>query len=431
MPDKEDPCDLLPERSRKFCDSDGTGPPDVGGGDAGNGGGLVDGAADNVKGLAEALIAELKRLVVPEKAWAPAHTDSALYQPFLWLGQHLAISIFICVVVVCALTAWQGAPRLKQMGASTGWTLAAVAAMGAIPGAVMLLNRAVSQAFTAAFDSNESTLFNVILADMNAEKSDPLAMLLIVAGLVVALAIAALVFMTRQLGILVFVCIAPLVLASLARGGDTTAVKKWAMRLLGLLFAPFALLLISPFVALFKGSVAMDLVLLVAADGIMLRMIFHGVPYIGPRVAGAARTMVERHTTNPLARGVVRAGVPTVYEQENSPRHPRVVDTPGRAVTRDRGVLLGAYGVRQRERPARLTTLSAVAQATRDTARTAQISQARREARAAAGVSPPPRTPGTTPTRPGSPQPPRPGTTQPVPPQTAPPQPAPSRRHNP
>jgi hypothetical protein len=431
MPEKDDPCDLLPERQRHLCDSDGTGPPDVSGG-TGPGGDLVDGAADSVKGLANDLIKELERLVAPDKAWAPAQTDSALYQPFLWLGQHLAVAIFVCVVVVCALTAWQGAPRLKQMGASTGWTLAAVVAMGALPGAVMLLNKAVSTAFMAAFDSNESTLFKAIRTDVAAEANDPLAMLLIVAGLVVALAFAALVFMTRQLGILVFVCMAPLVLASLARGGDTTAVKKWAMRLLGLLFAPFALLLISPFVALFSGSVAMDLVLLVAADALMLRMIFHGVPYIGPRVAGAARTMVERHTASPIARAVVRAGVPTVYEQENAPRVPRTVDTPGRAMTQDRGVLLAAYGVQERERPARLTTPSAVAQATRDTARTAQISQARREARAAAGVSPPSRTPGTTPTRPGSAQPPQPGTTQPVPPQTAPPQrPAPSRPRNP
>ncbi|MBJ6636960.1 hypothetical protein H4K36_01460 [Streptomyces sp. DHE7-1] len=33
-------------------------------------------------------------------------------------------------------------------GASTGWTLAAVAAMASVPGAVMLLNKAVSGAFT-------------------------------------------------------------------------------------------------------------------------------------------------------------------------------------------------------------------------------------------------------------------------------------------
>ncbi|GGT57587.1 hypothetical protein GCM10010271_71520 [Streptomyces kurssanovii] len=150
----------------------------------------------------------------------------------------------------------------------------------------MLLNKAVSTAFMAEFDSNESTLFKAIRTDVAAEANDPLAMLLIVVGLVVALAFAALVFMTRQLGILVFVCMAPLVLALLARGGDTTAVKKWAMRLLGLLFAPFALLLISPFVALFSGSVAMDLVFLVAADALMLRMIFHGVPYIGPGSLG-------------------------------------------------------------------------------------------------------------------------------------------------
>ncbi|MEU0373418.1 hypothetical protein ABZ070_24735 [Streptomyces sp. NPDC006283] len=406
MPEKDNPCDEIEGPAGAYCTEGGDPPDGDGPPEPDTGGGLTGGAADNVIDLANQLIKELERLVAPEKAWAPSQADSALYQPFLWLGQHLAVAIFVCVVVVCALTAWQGAPRLQQMGASTGWALAAVAGMGAIPGAVMLLNQAVSKAFTAAFDSNESTLFQVIRTDLEADVGDPLAVLLVVSGLVVSLAVAALVFMTRQLGILVFVCMAPLVLASLARGGDTTAVKKWAMRLLGLLFAPFALLLLSPFVALFKGSVAMDLVLLLAADVLMLRMIFHGVPYIGPRVAGAARTMVERHTTNPVARAVVRAGVPTVYEQENGPRVPRTVDTPGRAVTQDRGVLLAAYGVRQRERPGRLTTPSAVAQATRDTARTAQISQARREARAAAGHPvAAPRTPGTTPNRPGSAQP--------------------------
>lgn len=116
-------------------------------------------------------------------------------------------------------------------------------------------------------------------------EGNPLAVLIILAALVVALAFAALVFMTRQLGILVFVCLAPLVLASLARGGDTSAVKTWAMRLLGLMFAPFALLLISPFVEFAKGSLVVDAVLLVAADALMLRMIFHGVPYFGPKVA--------------------------------------------------------------------------------------------------------------------------------------------------
>lgn len=321
MPDKDNPCDLIKGPARAYC-GDGSPVPDGGDGPSEpGGGGLTDGAADSVKGLANDLITQLEDLVAPKGSWAPKNADSTLYQPFLWLGQHLAVAIFVCVVVVCALTAWQGAPRLKQMGASTGWTLAAVVAMGAIPGAVMLLNKAVSAAFETAFNSNESTLFKVIRTDLEkgADANNPLAMLLIVSALVVALAIASLVFLTRQLGILVFVCMAPLVLASLARGGDTTAVKTWAMRLLGLMFAPFALLLVAPFVALVKGSIVMDGVLLVAADVLMLRMIFHGVPYIGPRVAGAARTMVERHTTNPLARGIVRAGVPNVCEHENSP----------------------------------------------------------------------------------------------------------------
>ncbi|MFG3384381.1 hypothetical protein [Streptomyces sp. NPDC047999] len=410
MPERDDPCDLLPERSRHLCDSDGTGPPDLPGppGDSS----LTEGAADSVKGLANDLIKELERLVAPDHAWAPTSADSDLYAPFLWLGQHLAVAIFVCVVVVCGLTAWQGAPRLRQMGASTGWALAAIAGMGAIPGAVTLLNRAVSEAFTAAFNSNEITLFKVIQDDLEKE-ADPLAVLLLVAGMVVALAIATLVFLTRNLGILVFVCMAPLVLASLARGGDTTALTKWMMRLLGLMFAPFALLLVAPFVALVKGSVAMDLVLLVAADVIMLRMIFHGVPYIGPRVAGAARTLVERHTTHPVVRGVVRAGVPTVYERENVPRQKRTVDTPGRALTQDRGVFLAAYGVQQRERPGRLTTESAVAKATQDTSRAVQISQARREARAsmpgprATGVGGAAGQGGTQPTSTAAPAPPR------------------------
>jgi hypothetical protein len=194
--------------------------------------------------------------------------------------------------------------------------------------------------------------------------------------------------MTRQLGILAFVCMAPLVLASLARGGDTTAVKQWAMRLVGLMFAPFALLLVSPFVELAKGSIAVDTVLLVAADVLMLRMIFHGVPYFGPKVARAARTVVERNTDNRLVRGVMRAGVPDFYEQENSPRVPRTLDTPARAMTRDRGVLFAAYGLKPQQRPGRLTTESAVAQAARyekdNAERIVKIQQMRRQTRAAA-----------------------------------------------
>ncbi|WP_411078534.1 hypothetical protein, partial [Streptomyces sp. cmx-10-25] len=115
-----------------------------------------------------------------------------------------------------------------------------------------------------------------------------MSIVLILAALVVALAFAALVFLTRNLGILAFVCMAPLVLASLARGGDTSAVWAWAQRLLGLMFAPMALLLISPFVHFTKGALVMDAVLLVAADVLMLRMVFHGVPYFGPRMARGA-----------------------------------------------------------------------------------------------------------------------------------------------
>lgn len=396
MPDtKDDPCDQIPGLAREYCDSDGTGPPD-GGGPPGSGtGDIVGGASDHVKDLAESLITQISELLAPEKAWAPEKADSALYQPFLWLGQHLAVAIFVCVVVVCALTAWQGVPRMRQMGASTGWTLAAVAVMASVPGAVMLLNKAVSNAFTAAFNSNESTLFAVIRKDLDtgADAGNPLAILIIVSALVVALAFAALVFMTRQLGILALVCMAPLVLASLARGGDTAAVKLWAQRLLGLMFAPFALLLVSPFVAFAKGALVMDAVLLVAADALMLRMIFHGIPYFGPRIAGAARTVVERRTTNPVARAVVRAGAPDVYEQENTPRV-RTVDTPGRAASQDRGVLLAAYGIRQAPQPGRLTTESTIARVQQDAERTEQLSRARRQARAAVRPqTPAPRSP--------------------------------------
>ncbi|MFE7779289.1 hypothetical protein ACFU5O_36595 [Streptomyces sp. NPDC057445] len=383
MPDK-DPCNLIKGVAREYCERarDGEAPPDA---PTQGERGLTDGASDHVKDLAEYLIKKINGLVAPEKAWAPDDSRDGLYAPFLWLGQHLAVAIFVCVIVVCAVTAWQGAPRLKQMGASTGWTLAAVAGMASVPGAVMLLNKAVSGAFKAAFNSNESTLFTTISNDLKngADSGNPLAILIIVSALVVALAFAALVFMTRQLGIVAFVCMAPLVLASLARGGDMTAVKTWAMRLLGLMFAPFALLLVSPFVKGFGGSLVMDAVLLVAADALMLRMIFHGIPYFGPRVARAARSMVESHTSNPFARAAVKAGVPDFHEQENTPRSPRVVATPGRAMAQDGDVLFAAYGVKQRRRPGRLTTESAIAQTQTDAERQARVMAARREARAA------------------------------------------------
>ncbi|MEU1853753.1 hypothetical protein ABZ499_31935 [Streptomyces sp. NPDC019990] len=413
-------CRQLAEPAREYCEQD------TGGQGGGGSGGITDGAVVSVKELADTLIKHINELLAPGKTWAPEKADSGLYGPFLWLGQHLAVSIFICVVVVCALTAWQGAPRLRQMGASTGWALAAVAGMASIPGAVMLLNKAVSSAFTTAFNSDESTLFKTISDDMEhgADASNPLGILIIIAALVVALAFSALVFMTRQLGILVFVCMAPLVLASLARGGDTSAVRAWAGRLLGLMFAPFALLLVAPFVRFADGSLVVDAVLLVAADALMLRMIFHGVPYIGPRVAGAARALVESHTDHPLARAVVRAGAPTVYERENVPRGLRTVDTPGRAASKDGGVLLAAYGLKQRQQPGRLTTMSAVAQTGHDAERRAQLTQARRAARASA-------TPGAT----GAPAPP-PAPNGPVPPPASPsgpgaapaPRPAPAAR---
>ncbi|MGW0315432.1 hypothetical protein [Streptomyces flavidovirens] len=405
-PDEDDPCDLLEGTPGYDYCSDGKvgdGPPDLT--PSPERGGITDGASDHVKDVAEYLIEKLKGLIAPKEAWAPEKADNWVYQQFLWLGEHLALAIFICVIVVCALTAWQGAPRLKQMGASTGWTLAAVAGMASVPGVVMLLNKAVSSAFTTAFDSNESTLFTVISKDLEngADSGNPLALLIIVAALVVALGFAALVFMTRQLGILVFVCMAPVVLASLARGGDMSAVKAWAQRLLGLMFAPFALLLVSPFVEFTRGSLVMDAVLLVAADALMLRMIFHGVPYFGPKVAGAARSFVESRTTNPLARAVVRAGAPDFYEQENNPRMPRTVDTPGRAMHQDRGVLFAAYGIKQDKRSARLTTESAIDKAQREAPRSQQLIEARRAARAAAQTTNPTPNPAARPrpSRPG------------------------------
>ncbi|MFJ6558189.1 hypothetical protein ACIQNT_39120 [Streptomyces luteogriseus] len=386
MPDKDpDNCSQLDEPARSYCEGDTGG--GAGGADGGGaGGGITDGAVLNVKDLAKSLLRELRQMLAPGETWAPKKADSAVYAEFLWLGQHLTVAIFICVVVGCALTAWQGTPRLRQMGASTGWALVAVAGMASIPGAVLLLNKAVSAAFTVAFDSDEATLLKTIANDLEhgADADTPLGMLIIIAALVVALAFAALVFLTRQLGILVFVCMAPLVLASLARGGDTSAVRAWAGRLLGLMFAPFALLLVSPFVQFAKGSLVVDAVLLVAADVLMLRMIFHGVPYIGPRVAGAARALVESRTDHPLARAVVRAGAPTVYEQENLPRGPRTVDTPGRAASRDGGVLLAAYGLKQQQRPGHLTAASMVAKAHHEAPRRAQAAQARRDAWAAA-----------------------------------------------
>ncbi|MEU9396911.1 hypothetical protein AB0D86_43840 [Streptomyces sp. NPDC048324] len=448
--DKGDPCDALKGTpGYKYCTRDNSGGSSGGsGGDDPckyvfgksahdlcendhNGGssdgtsGLTNGASQHVKDLANWLIGKIEHLVAPGNTWAPKSAKDEVFTPFLWLGQHLAVAIFMCVVAVCALSAWQGTPRLKQMGYSTGWTLVAVAGMASVPGFVFALNTAVSDGFKAAIDSDSGTLFGAIKDDLarGADSGNPLAILIIIAVLCVALAIAALVYATRNPGILMFVCMSPLVIASLARGGDMEAVQKWAQRLLGLMFAPFALLLVSPFVSLFKGSLVADALLLIAADVLMLRMIFHGVPYFGPRMARAARSMVERRTDNPLIQRAVRAGVPDFFEQENSPRGPRLVTTPGRAMGQDADVLAAAYGFRPRPRPGRLTTDSVVSQINTDAARTQRLMEARRQARAAnqsagsrrtpaANPTPAPasrRTPSTPPSSPSSPPPPRSG----------------------
>ncbi|WJV51874.1 hypothetical protein [Streptomyces flavofungini] len=148
------------------------------------------------------------------------------------------------------------------------------------------------------------------------------------------------------------------------------------------MFAPFALLLLSPFVEFTKGSLVVDAVLLVAADVLMLRMIFHGVPYVGPRMARAARSMVEGRVSSPLAQRAMRAGVPDFYEQENTPRGPRTVMTPGRAMAQDGDALASAYGLKTRKRPGRMTTDSVVAQVRFDAQRQERVMRERREARA-------------------------------------------------
>ncbi|MFJ8982571.1 hypothetical protein [Streptomyces sp. NPDC102282] len=398
MPDNN-PCDGIKGHAREFCDrslDDGTTAP----GDnlVPPGGGVTDTASQLVKDLAKGLCDTVSELVAPNKLSAPVEPKDWSYEPFVWLGEHIAVTIFICVVVMCALTAWQGLPRLRQMGASTGWTLVAIAGMAAVPTVVMQLNKAVSSAFRAAFNADEATLFGSIQAHLEegGDAGNPLAQLLIISALVVLLAFAGLVFVARQLGTLAFVCAAPLVLASLARGGDTTAVRAWLNRLLGLLFTPMVLLLVTPFIPLTKESLVLDTVLLLAVCALMLRMIFHGVPYVGPRIAGAARSMVESRTTNPVARAIVRAGVPDVYEQENGPRGLRTVPTPGRAVHQDRGVLYAAYGVPHRPRPGRLTTASTIKQVQEGAERTARLTEARRQARTAnqpGPVNPQPRQP--------------------------------------
>ncbi|MFE9413929.1 hypothetical protein ACFYN0_34865 [Streptomyces sp. NPDC006704] len=401
MPEPKDNCSLLRGVARQYCEGGSSGSTP---GDGSPGEGVANGASDHIKDLANSLISKIQGMIAPKDAWAPHKSDSAIYQPFLWMGEHLAVAIFTCVVVVCALTAWQGAPRLKQMGVSTGSTLVAVVAMGSIPGIVEVLHRAIGEAFTKAFNSNEATLFGAIKDDLahGADSGNPVGILVIMSALVVALAFAALVFVTREPGILVFVCMGPLVWASFARG-DASGIRVWAMRLLGLLFCPFALLAVTPFVPMVRGSLVMDGVLLVAADVLMLRMIVHGVPWIGPRVAGAARTYVEGRTSSPLVHAALRAGAPDRAEQESVPRGPRIVPTPGRAMSQDSRAVLGAYGLRTPSRPGRLTTEAAVAQTRRDAARSAAIIAARRQARAAAQPPKPNPVPSTRPRPTGAP----------------------------
>ncbi|CAM5668168.1 hypothetical protein [Streptomyces parvulus] len=101
---------------KAYCerDNDTSRPPY--GGPASGGDGLTGGAVTNLQDLAYSLIKKIQGLVAPDSTWVLEKADSWLYSQFLWLGQHLAVAIFICVVVVCALTAWQGAPRMRQLG---------------------------------------------------------------------------------------------------------------------------------------------------------------------------------------------------------------------------------------------------------------------------------------------------------------------------
>ncbi|MFF0509163.1 hypothetical protein ACFYUH_37035 [Streptomyces fimicarius] len=397
----DNPCDGIKGSARDYCDWDGGDRPIP---DEHQGGGMVDSASQLVKDLAENLCKDITNLIAPDSLSAPKTANHELYAPMLWLGQHITIAIFICVVVVCALTAWQGMPRLRQLGHTTGYSMVAIAIMGAVPVFVDQLNRAVSEALKKGMGEG-SGLFAQIQQHLESggDAGNPLAQLLILSALVVSMAFAGLVYLVRSPAMVVFVCMSPLVLASLAREGNTSAVLLWANRLLGLIFSPFVLLLITPFTQLTNKSLVLDTVLLLVADALMLRMIVHGVPYVGPRIAMAARGAVERRTENPFALAVVRAGAPTMYEQENGPRNHQVVPTPGRAVHQDRNTLLGAYGVKHKERPGRLTTASTIAQVQEGAERTAQIAQARRQARTTTGGAP--RTPGpaTTPAAPSRP----------------------------
>lgn len=389
MPDN--PCDGIKGRARDYCEWDGA-EREV----PRQNGGTIDAASDHVKDLADSLLDGINGLIASDTLWTENRAQKWAYDQFLWLGQHLAIMIWTCVIVVCVLTAWRGAPALRRIGVSTGWTLVAVAGMAAVPGAIVLLNRAVSEALTSAFNSNEGSLFAAIRKNLDdADRYTTLGGMILMAALVVALAIAGLVYVLRQFGILAFVLLAPIVFASLAHGGgDTTALRMWANRLLGLLFAPFVLLLVLPFVPLTNDDLLLQSALLIGADVLMLRMIWHGIPYIGPRVAGTVRKAIERNTDNRLLVGLARLSVPGTYEEENGPRGMRTVPTPARAVHKDRGVLLGSYGLSPHNRSGRLTTASTVAQVEAGAARTREIAEARRRARAAT-PAPRPNTSGT------------------------------------
>ncbi|WP_411093584.1 hypothetical protein [Streptomyces sp. 049-1] len=365
---------------------------------------MTDGGVNEVNDFANMLIRQMRKLIAPDTTWAPKSPSDSLFEPFLWLGQHLAIAIFTCVVVICAMTAWQGLPRLRQMGASTGWTLVAIVGMSSVPGAVQLLNEAVAAGFRTMFASDDGTLFGAIQTDMDqaADAGNPLAHLLILSALCVSLLPALLVFLTRNIGILVFVCASPLYIASVARGGDMTGVKVWVSRLGGLIFAPFALVLVAPLVPLVRGSLVMDMFLLLLADALMIRWIFTGIPWFGPRLAGAARSFVEQRTDVPVLRAAARFAAPDYYEEESVRRQPRTVPTPGRAITQDASALLGAYGVRHRVRAGQLTIPSAIDKAERDAPRQARLMQARRQARDANTPSTPERRTGGASARPTS-----------------------------
>ncbi|MFJ2854435.1 hypothetical protein [Streptomyces rubiginosohelvolus] len=401
----DNPCDGIKGRARDYCEWDGEERPIP---DEHQGGGMVDTASQAVKDLVDHLCESITDLVAPKSISAPATKDDELYAPMLWLGEHITIAIFICVVVMCALTAWQGMPRLRQLGHTTGYSMVAIAAMGAVPPLVDQLNRAVAEAFNIGMGDG-SGLFAQIQqhVEQGGDAGNPLAQLLLLSALAVTLMFAGFVYLVRTPGILVFVLMSPLILASLAREGNNSAVLLWGNRLLGLICTPFALLIITPFTKMTGGSLVLDTVLLLGADVLLLRMVWHGIPYVGPRIAMAARGAVERRTGNPVARAVVRAGVPTMYEQENGPRNHRVVPTPGRAVHQDTHRLLGAYGIKHKERPGRLTTASTIAQVQQGAERAAQIAQARRQARPTPTPTPTGtrHTPGpaTTPTAPAGP----------------------------